>query len=58
MSYSRDGGRGPPGLKRETPRSGNCQFREALQFDDKTAADRFSAAALAAVRRLIKASRP
>jgi hypothetical protein len=29
-----------------------------LQFDDKTAADRFSAAALAAVRRLIKASRP
>ena len=33
---------------------GNTQYREAVQFDDRATADRFSAAALAAIRRLIE----
>lgn len=37
--------------------AGNTQYRAALQFDDRAAADRFSDAALAAITRLVKGSR-
>ena len=36
---------------------GNTQYRDAVQFDDRASADRFSNAALAAIKRLIKQSR-